>query len=162
MKLSNLSPSFCCFLLFFSISAFSDLRRKKIPRWIFWLFLPPGLISFLLSLLPPEKGGSLSLLLLPLSLLPGFLLLLLSHFSRSALGRGDAVFFLISALYLPLRSLLFLLFSAVLVSGLVGAMLLIRLRFQRRSARSLRFPFLPCLLPGLLLLTAISLFPSAF
>ncbi|MFC2735046.1 MAG: prepilin peptidase, partial [Oribacterium sp.] len=111
MKLSNLSPSFCCFLLFFSISALSDLRRKRIPRWIFWLFLPPGLISFLLPLLPPEKGGALSLLLLPLSLLPGFLLLLLSHFSRSALGRGDAVFFLISALYLPLRSLLFLLYS---------------------------------------------------
>ena len=156
MKLSNLSPSFCCFLLFFSISALSDLRRKRIPRWIFWLFLPPGLISFLLPLLPPEKGGALSLLL------PGFLLLLLSHFSCSALGRGDAVFFLISALYLPLRSLLFLLFSGVFVSGLVGAFLLIRLRFQRRSARSLRFPFLPCLLPGLLLLTAISLFPSAF
>ena len=148
-----------------------DLRSRSVPLLVHLLFVLPGLIVFgnqlhgafqacalnaqrmVIGTLPDTSSAALLLwhpiwtALLPL--LPGILALLLSRLTREALGLGDALFLLISGLYIPLRSMLLLLLSGILVGFLVSAVLLIYGRTHGRSMRNVCFPWIPCTLPAL-------------
>lgn len=148
-----------------------DLRSRSVPLLVHLLFALPGLIVFGNQLhdafqacalsahqmapdtLPDTSSAALQLwhlirtALLPL--LPGLLALLLSKLTRGALGLGDALFLLISGLYIPTRSMLLFLLSGILVGFLVSAVLLIYGHIHGRSMRKVSFPWIPCTLPAL-------------
>ena len=159
------------FFLYALLCIAFDLRSCSVPLLVHLLFVLPGLIVFGNQLygafqayalsahrmapdtLPDTSSAALQLWHLIrtalLSLLPGLLALLLSKLTRGALGLGDALFLLISGLYIPLRSMLLLLLSGILVGFLVSAVLLIYGRIHGRSMRNVRFPWIPCTLPAL-------------
>lgn len=164
----------CSIYLFFIYALLCiafDLRSRSVPLLVHLLFVLPGLIVFGNQLHgafqacaltaqrmvpdPSTDASSAALSLwLPirtalLPLLPGLLALLLSKLSREALGLGDGLFLLIAGLYVPMRSMLLLLLSGILVGFLVSAVLLIYGRIHGRSMRNLRFPWIPCTLPAL-------------
>ena len=161
----------CLFFIYALLCIAFDLRCRSVPLLVHLLFVLPGLIVFGNQLhgafqacalsahqmapdtLPDTSSAALQLwhlirtALLPL--LPGLLALLLSKLTRGALGLGDALFLLISGLYIPTRSMLLLLLSGILVGFLVSAVLLIYGRIYGRSMRNVRFPWIPCTLPAL-------------
>lgn len=167
----------CSLFLFFIYALLCiayDLRSRSVPLLVHLLFVLPGLIVFgnqlhsafqscalnaqrmVIGTLPDTSSAALLLwhpirtALLPLlPLLPGLLALLLSRLSQEALGLGDALFLLISGLYVPMRSMLLLLLSGILVGFLVSAVLLIYGRLHGRSMRKVSFPWIPCTLPAL-------------
>ncbi len=144
-----------------------DLRSRSVPLLVHLLFVLPGLIVFGNQLhdafqacaltahrMVPDTSSVVLPLWLPirtalLPLLPGLLALLLSRLTREALGLGDALFLLISGLYVPMRSMLLLLLSGILVGFLVSAVLLIYGHIHGRSMRKVSFPWIPCTLPAL-------------
>lgn len=144
-----------------------DLRSRSVPLLVHLLFVLPGLIVFGNQLhsafqscalnahrMVPDTSSAALLLWHPirtalLPLLPGLLALLLSRLTREALGLGDALFLLISGLYVPMRSMLLLLLSGILVGFLVSAVLLIYGHIHGRSMRKVSFPWIPCTLPAL-------------
>ena len=164
----------CSLYLFFIYALLCiayDLRSRSVPLMVHLLFVLPGLIVFGTQLhgavpacaltaqrMVPEPSANASSAALSLghpirtallSLLPGLLALLLSRLSREALGLGDALFLLISGLYIPTRLMLLLLLSGILVGFLVSAVLLIYGRLHGRSMRKVSFPWIPCTLPAL-------------
>lgn len=164
----------CSLYLFFIYALLCiayDLRRRSVPLLVHLLFVLPGLIVFGNQLhgalqtcaltaqqavpdTSAEASSAAQLLWHPirsvlLPLLPGLLALLLSRLTREALGFGDALFLLISGLYIPTRSMLLLLLSGILVGFLVSAVLLIYGRTHGRSMRNVCFPWIPCTLPAL-------------
>ena len=157
-----------------------ELRTRTVPRGLQLIVLGPGRLDLCLhiqegaqSIVTPSvwmqptgseaRTGStptsvafvfLSVLcttLLPL--LPGLIAALISRLSRESLGFGDALFLLISGLYLPLYALLLLLVFGILTSFFVAAVLLLYGRFHGRSMHSASFPWIPCTLPALCILT---------
>ena len=160
----------CSLYLFFIYALLCiayDLRSRSVPLLMHLLFVLPGLIVFgnqlhgafqacALSahrMVPDTSSAALPLrplirtALLPL--LPGLLALMLSKLTRGALGLGDGLFLLIAGLYIPMRSMLLLLLSGILVSFLVSAVLLIYGHVHGRSMRKVCFPWIPCTLPAL-------------
>lgn len=164
----------CSLYLFFIYALLCiafDLRSRSVPLMMHLLFMLPGLIIFGNQLhgafqacaltahqMVPDTLPDTSSAVLPrwlpirtalLPLLPGLLALLLSKLTREALGLGDALFLLIAGLYVPMRSMLLLLLSGILVGFLVSAVLLIYGHIHGRSMRNVRFPWIPCTLPAL-------------
>lgn len=173
----------CSLYLFFIYALLCiayDLRSHSVPLLVHLLFVLPGLIVFgnqlhgalqacaltAHQIVPDTLPDTSSAVLSPwlpirtalLPLLPGLLALLLSKLTREALGLGDALFLLIAGLYVPMRSMLLLLLSGILVGFLVSAVLLIYGHIHDRSMRNVRFPWIPCTLPALCAI-AFSQFP---
>ncbi len=157
-----------------------DLRSHSVPLMVHLLFVLPGLIVFgtqlhgalqacaltaqrMISATSADASSTGLPLWHPtwtalLPLLPGLLALLLSKLTREALGLGDALFLLIAGLYVPMRSMLLLLLSGILVGFLVSVVLLIHGHIHGRSMRKVCFPWIPCTLPALCAI-AFSQFP---
>lgn len=172
--------STCLFFIYALLCIAYDLRSHSVPLMVHLLFVLPGLIVFgsqlhgalqactltahqVISDTPAEASSaalplwhSIRTVLLPL--LPGLLALLISRLSREALGLGDALFLLIAGLYVPMRSMLLLLLSGILVGFLISAVLLIYGHIHGRSMRKVCFPWIPCTLPALCAI-AFSQFP---
>lgn len=157
-----------------------DLRSHSVPLLVHLLFVLPGLIVFgnqlhetlqacalttqrMISATSADASSAGLPLWHPIRtalfpLLPGLLALLLSKLTREALGLGDALFLLIAGLYVPMRSMLLLLLSGILVGFLISAVLLIYGHIHGRSMRKVCFPWIPCTLPALCAI-AFSQFP---
>ena len=159
--------STCLFFIYALLCIAFDLRSRSVPLMMHLLFMLPGLIIFGNQLhgtfqacaltahqmvpdtLPDTSSAVLPIRTALLPLLPGLLALLLSKLTREALGLGDVLFLLIAGLYVPMRSMLLLLLSGILVGFLVSAVLLIYGHIHGRSMRNVRFPWIPCTLPAL-------------
>lgn len=159
--------STCLFFIYALLCIAFDLRSRSVPLMMHLLFMLPGLIIFGNQLhgafqacaltahqmvpdtLPDTSSAVLPIRTALLPLLPGLLALLISRLSREALGLGDGLFLLIAGLYVPMRSMLLLLLSGILVGFLVSAVLLIYGHIHGRSMRNVRFPWIPCTLPAL-------------
>lgn len=159
--------STCLFFIYALLCIAFDLRSRSVPLMMHLLFMLPGLIIFGNQLhgafqacaltahqmvpdtLPDTSSAVLPIRTALLPLLPGLLALLLSKLTREALGLGDALFLLIAGFYVPMRSMLLLLLSGILVGFLVSAVLLIYGHIHGRSMRNVRFPWIPCTLPAL-------------
>lgn len=159
--------STCLFFIYALLCIAFDLRSRSVPLMMHLLFMLPGLIIFGNQLhgafpacaltahqmvpdtLPDTSSAVLPIRTALLPLLPGLLALLLSKLTREALGLGDALFLLITGLYVPMHSMLLLLLSGILVGFLVSAVLLIYGHIHGQSMRNVRFPWIPCTLPAL-------------
>lgn len=172
--------STCLFFIYALLCIAYDLRSHSVPLLVHLLFVLPGLIVFgsqlhgalqacaltahqVISATSADASSAGLPLWHPiwtalLPLLPGLLALLLSKLSRETLGLGDALFLLIAGLYVPMRSMLLLLLSGILVGFLISAVLLIYGHIHDRSMRKVCFPWIPCTLPALCAI-AFSQFP---
>ena len=149
------------FLLFFILSLFFDTRKQKIPALLFLLFLG----FFLLHGLLFWKVYQSSFASLPLSEVPylcfplllSLFLLLLSKWSKEAIGYGDSLFLLLASFYCSFYHFFFLFSTAMLFACFLSMILFLYCKKKKKNPKNCRFPFLPCFLPGMLYLLFVSL-----
>lgn len=149
------------FLLFFILSLFFDIRKQKIPALVFLLFsgffLLHGLIFWKVY---QSSFASLCLSEVPYFCLPllfSLLLLLLSKWSKEAIGYGDSFFLLLASFYCNFYHFFFLFSTAMLFAGFLSMILFLYCKKKKKNPKNCRFPFLPCFLPGILYLLFISI-----
>ena len=172
----NHAVCFFIYLIYALLCILYDLRTHTVPLGLHLIFLCPGLLNLCFhiyegtqSVIPPSMwmqpidagaltppaqssvaSGFLSALyttLLPL--LPGLAAILISRLSQEALGFGDALFLLISGLYLSMHAMLLLLFSGILMGFFISMLLLLYGRLRGHSMHGVSFPWIPCTFPAL-------------
>ena len=137
------------FPLFSLYCAISDLLKGRIDLRICGGFGLIGLISIMAGSHHPD---------LP-AFIPGFLLLLLALLSGERIGYGDALYFLLAALFLKLDQLILLFASALLLCCLISLLLLVRTRFSKEAALPDALPFLSITGMSTLLLLGAGVLP---
>lgn len=172
----NDAAFFFIYFIYALLCILYDLRTRTVPLWLHFVFLGPGLLFFCFHLHESLQGlasqsisiqaasagvladptqasvassflSALCRTLLPL--LPGLIAALISRLSRESLGFGDALFLLISGLYLSMRAMLLLLLSGILMGFFISMLLLLYGRLRNRSMRGACFPWIPCTFPAL-------------
>lgn len=147
---------FYIYIFYAFLCAFLDLRTKSVPLLVHLVALLPGLLRFCFLLRSgmsaPDAAPIRTVQYLLLPLLPGLLAVVFSRCSREAFGYGDALFLLLSGLYLPMDQLLLLLLSGILLGFFVSVFLLVCGRIRGCSMGQTVFPWIPCTLPALIAL----------
>lgn len=135
--------------LFLLQTAWHDLRKRQIPIWIFLLFGAVGVCALLLPLSawPGVRGMGTGITGIA-GFLPGIALLSITACTRGQIGSGDGFFFLVSALYLSVRSLLLLLSFGLIFCSAFCLGMVIWGAWSGINVRSMRLPFLPFLIPA--------------
>lgn len=125
-------------ILMLSAGTWTDIREKSVDvRPILFAGLAGIVIRIIL------RDESIPVLLAALA--PGMLLLAVALTSRGGVGMGDGLSLLVLGLYFPPEEVWMILFLALCFGGITGSILLFRGR-----GRGYSFPFLPCLLAGVL------------
>ncbi len=137
---------------FLLAAAWLDWKNRRIPVRLLEAFGGCGLAVWLSGVWEIVKTGGETgvwqiILERGLPFLPGMFLLLVSVWSREAVGRGDGCFFLASGLFLNGREIVCLLAGGLLGSSLAGLGLMMRELFRGRSAAKRELAFLPFLIP---------------
>ena len=141
---------FFIFLFYFFLAGVFDLKYRAVPNRIHLIFILTGFPLFLYLNIFTKTAFDLSVLNdLVIRFLPGLLLLFVSLVSRGALGIGDAVFMTISALYIPVRSILFIFISGFLSAFILSALILIYGKLKNKDIHHMSLPLIPLMLPGL-------------
>ena len=135
------------FGIFLTLSAWHDLRERKIPVRLFCLFGAAGIVGLLCGWGEAEPGAAMWVSFLT-ALLPGSLLLGLTLFTEGEIGAGDGCFFLVSACYLPLTTLLLLLAGGLLFCSALSMGMIVWGARSGICVRKIRLPFLPFLFPA--------------
>lgn len=132
-----------CFL-FLLTEGIYDRRKKRI------LLLPAAVFGVTGAVLSAFSGkrGILSALL---GAGVGGILFLISFATKEKIGPGDGIVFVVTGLLLGFRRNLFLLLFSLFLSALAGIWLLL----TRRAGRDTKMAFVPFLIPGLVLTTAL-------
>jgi hypothetical protein len=141
------------YLLFFLTAAVCDLYKKSVPVLLFILALLTGIPCFFYACLHAGTFVTITFLFKALlRFLPGCLLLGLSFLTKGALGIGDGLFLVLSALFLSFREILILLLIGIFVSAIVSILMILPAHFRKKSLQHKTIPFIPCMLPALILL----------
>ena len=82
-----------------------------------------------------------------LSLSLGVTIYILSILSKEAIGKGDAIYFLINGFYLNFVENISLFIVGILVSTVISIFIYIK---NRGRVKNIIIPFIPCLLPMIL------------
>lgn len=135
------------FEIFLILSAWHDLRERRIPVRLFWLFGAAGICGLLCGWGGADSRAAVWMSFLA-SLLPGCFLLGFAYFTEGELGAGDGWFFLVSACYLPLTTLLLLLAGGLLFCSALSLGMVAWGTVSGVCVRKIRLPFLPFLLPA--------------
>ena len=121
-------------LVFLAIFTLYDLKYKKIPVWLLLLMAIIGIIYVIkigdYDNLSRYTGSSVGLLFL------GF-----SFLSHEAIGKGDALLFIILGWFLGMYQIIFLLFVAFMFSGVFAMFLLLIKKGNYKTS----IPFMPFL-----------------
>lgn len=121
-------------LIFLTICALIDIRKRQIPVWL--LILASVCLSIFRILHWREStivwlGG----------IAVGIVFLIVSKLTDEALGYGDSWMILLLGIYLGVWDLLWLLSIAFLLSAIMAAIVLFKNKWSRKAA----FPFVPFL-----------------
>ena len=146
----TLSFSFITQLFFFFLTALHDLKKKTVPLYIFLL---AGAAGYILRMIDIFRGTAPQGLELLLPFLPGIFVYLFYRILRGPIGAGDVLFTLVEGFYLTLPELLLLNAIGLMTAFLVSILIMVRCHFRRSSLRSRSIAFIPCLLPGFILIT---------
>lgn len=132
---------------FLFLSAWYDLRDRQIPANLYWFFAAVGVGVLLFGWM---QNGSRAAVWMPFlaALLPGGFLLVLTFLTGGDIGAGDGCFFLVSACYLPLTKLLFLLVAGLLFCSALSLGMTVWGFVCGINVRKIRLPFLPFLFPA--------------
>ena len=130
-------------LLFLGGAAFVDYRKRELPVIYIGVGFGVGLILRLVI-------GEPTLLELFLGCLVGAVFLLISGFSREAIGYGDSLMIIATGASLGLIDNVLLMLCALMLAALFSIGLLILKKMKRKD----EIPFVPFLLGGYVLLLA--------
>lgn len=133
------------YTVYLMLAVWRDLRYRKIPMWLYTIF---GLGGIIINFLWTKVGWWEVLS----ALLPGFLLLLLTKCTRGAIGAGDGLFFLVSAVYLGFWNTIELLLYGLIFCGICCMGIMAWGFMAGVNVRKWRLPFLPFLLPAWILM----------
>lgn len=122
--------------IYLIICTVSDIKTKKISLKLSFVFLFLGLFIYLFFI----KADAIILLY---NLMPGICLLLVSLFTKGAVGCGDAVILMIMSFYIPSASVLIILFFSLLAASVISVILMIK-KYSRKYA----LPFAPFITLG--------------
>ena len=150
LKNTTLSFSFITQLFFFFLTALHDLKKKTVPLYIFLL---AGAAGYILRMIDIFRGTAPQGLELLLPFLPGIFVYLFYRILRGPIGAGDVLFTLVEGFYLTLPELLLLNAIGLMTAFLVSILIMVRCHFRRSSLRRRSIAFIPCLLPGFILIT---------
>lgn len=128
--------------IFLFMSAWFDLRSKKIPAWLLGLF---GSLGVLIMVWGRRTGGFPDI---AAAFLPGILLLSLSACTRGAAGVGDGCFFIVSACYLGYAETMILFIYGLLFCGTCSLGMVAWGSVHGIRAGKMRLPFLPFIIPA--------------
>ncbi len=126
-------------LLGLTIAAWEDIKSREVSGRLLWFLLIPGMMNVFLSEVPGHLAAASV----------GAAMLLLSYVTRGALGKGDGLFFLLSACYLEFGEVFLLFFLGLGISSAWSMSVVLRSFLTGRDKRSETIPFLACVwLPG--------------
>lgn len=147
------SISLCFYLTALFLCICHDIWKRSIPIYLLFMLMLFGIPVFINRIFRTAGGFSVwEITELMLSFAPGSILMLLSLVTNEAVGRGDALFFIVSGCYYSLIPLSMVLLLGMLTSGIISIGVIGYGRYRGRCLRGLSIPFLPCLLPALPLL----------
>lgn len=121
-------------LLFLAVLTYYDLKYKKIPAWLLLLMAVTGMIYVI-------KIGDYKNLSRYMGILVGLVFFALALLSHEAIGKGDALLFLILGWFLGMYQTIFLLFVAFFLSAVFAGFLLLIKKGNFKTS----LPFLPFL-----------------
>lgn len=121
-------------LPFLAVFTYFDLRFKKIPTACFVLFAFTG-IAYVI------RTGDYANVSRYMGVLAGLVFLCLSILSKEAIGKGDALLFMILGWFLGIYQTMFLLFAAFSLCALASVLLLVLGKGNFKTT----IPFLPFL-----------------
>lgn len=121
--------------VYLCISAYWDIRYKRIP----WCVQGMGVVFLCIYIV--VQWGEIDAFYIT-AFLPGIFLLLLSFITKENIGYGDGISVLILGGMIGFRNCIWVLCISMLLLSVVGAVLLI----VRRANRKSRIPYLPFLL----------------
>lgn len=125
------------------LHSLEDIKQKKITVG---LTLLSGIAGILLHLLFQNR----SIFEMLAGMVPGVFVLAASHMTKSRIGTGDGIVFMLTGLYLGLTENLRLMFVSFFLAGMWGLYLLI----IKRCEKTKRIPFVPFLFLGYCLIMA--------
>ena len=134
-------------LMIFVISSIEDIRKKEIFLWEVLVCALLSVASELMAFL----NGSFDILDVLLSLLPGAAMLILAFITREGIGFGDGLIILAAGPALGLYGLLTTFVTAVFLSGLFSAIMLV----LKKANRKTKIAFAPFLAVGCAMATAV-------
>lgn len=106
------------YLFFLLVSAGCDLRKKRVPVWIYVVAAIVAIIWATASVLVFQQNYQVAEHLASVGV--GALLLLISVISRGSIGAGDGCFFIIAGLFLKFWEVMMVLCYSTLLCGLYG------------------------------------------
>lgn len=104
--------------LFSVCFAIMDIRNRTVSIWLFIAYFISGIAFTFFS-----KREVKDILF---CMIPGISLLMLSFASEGGIGFGDAVFFILTSLFLNLSQILFIFVTSFLAAGILSLFLIIR------------------------------------
>ena len=139
------------FLLFFIIFFFEDIRNHSVNNIIFIAYLLIGICFMVFNIynhyIQIKLLSYAYIVELFLSLSLGVTIYILSILSKEAIGKGDAIYFLINGFYLNFIENISLFIVGILVSTVISIFIYIK---NRGRVKNIIIPFIPCLLPMIL------------
>ena len=121
-------------LVFLGLAAYFDCRWKKIP----WSVLGMGVIFMVICNILQWEKFQLGFFL---AVIPGLFLLLLAWFTKESIGYGDGISVLLLGGMTGLKNCIWVLCISLLFLSLVGMVLLVVKRVNRKT----KIPYLPFL-----------------
>lgn len=127
-------------VLFLGICTYIDIKSKYVNSYICIIFGIAGVLykSFIMDR---------SLLSIPMAILPGIIIMIISIISKESIGKGDAFVVSIMGLYIGSINTILVLFHGVMISCFIGVICML---FMKKS-KSYRIPFIPFLSMGFLI-----------
>ena len=129
---------FLIFLIMFSIS---DFRYKKITLKSFLIYFIIGVVILILSIQNQVKVEIYEIIK---SILFGLIIIFVSIISKSAIGRGDGIYFMLNAFYVNFVTNITMFITGIYIMFLFSIYIYIK---NRGRVKNLTLPFIPFLLP---------------
>lgn len=138
------------FSILLIICSITDIKTRKINLILCLFFLLTGISIYLFVI-------QSSFYILCCNLMTGIFLLIIAKLTHGAIGYGDGIIFLIMSFYLPDACSLAILFLSLASASLFSIILLLK-KFSRKYS----IPFVPFILCGYSIYTAIQFFTGGF
>lgn len=136
------------FTVFLLSAAWQDLRSRKISIWLYIVFGIAGICGNLFGGVSQAAAGTTEWMEIAAAVIPGFFLLLVTHWSEGGIGSGDGWFFVVAALYLKFWITLALLFYGLMCCSACSLGMVVWGMASGINVRKKRLPFLPFLIPA--------------
>lgn len=122
-------------LILLVLCSISDIKEKKVYSLPCFVFMMIGII---MESMIKQKG----ILYIVSGMLPGVLIYIAGIMTGGGIGKGDAIIFIVTGVFIGLKKSLILLVCSLIVINIIGLFILI---FRRGNMKT-KIPFVPFIL----------------